>query len=159
MKRSTWLVALGIVSGILAICAGGAQGAPATTTAGWGLRGGFSDDPDQVFFGTHLDLSILAGDLGFRPNATLGFGDDLTLLAISPDLVYRYPVPDIGRLYAGGILTMQVVFMEAESEFEIGWHAVAGLELDEYPLFLEVAIGLDDAPDVKVGIGYTLLAR
>ena len=48
-----------------------------------GLRGGLSVDPDQFYIGGHLETSPLIDRLHFRPNLEVGFGDDLTLIAVN----------------------------------------------------------------------------
>lgn len=128
---------------------------------GWGVRGGYQIDPDQPFFGAHMDLGQFVENLHFIPNVTIGFGDDMTLLSISPDLSYWFPVEDIGSLYVGGLLALQWFKYDVDipgvddSDTEMGIHAIAGLVLKDNPIFFEANLGLDDTPDVKLGVGYT----
>jgi hypothetical protein len=164
MERST-LVRWGLILGIIvAVCAVAAPARAEFGYSGWGLRGGLSVDPDQIFVGGQVEFEFLE-HFFFWPNATVGFGDDITLFSINPDLAYTFPVEDIGSLYAGGLLAIQwfkfdepsnlpegVAFDDTDSE--IGIHAIAGLRLNT-PLFFEMNIGLDDAPDFKFAVGYT----
>jgi hypothetical protein len=128
---------------------------------GWGLRGGFSSGPDQVFFGGHLDLGEFAPGWHFIPNADLGVGDHETLFSINPDVTYHFPVKDIGALYAGGLFAIQwwhlndVPRYVDDTESKIGLHAIGGLILDQAPVMFELNVGLLDAPDIKLGVGYT----
>ena len=55
-----------------------------------GIRGGISVDPDQFYFGGHLETSPLIDRLYFRPNVEVGFGDDLTLIAANMEFVYKF---------------------------------------------------------------------
>lgn len=131
----------------------------------YGLRVGLSADPDQLVMGGHLALPIYERSLVFAPNVTLGFGDDLFLVALSPDLLYRLPAGDLGDVYFGGIFVLQFLNYDTggrgerryadDTDTELGVHAIAGLELSGGPIFIEAAIGIDDAPDVKGVVGYT----
>jgi hypothetical protein len=125
---------------------------------GWGVRGGLSVDPDQFFVGTHVNLGEFVENLRFMPNATVGFGDDMTLLSINPDVSYMFPVEDVGALYVGGALAIQWIDYDQkrkDTDTELGLHAIGGLELQNTPLFLELNIGLDDTPDLKAAVGFT----
>ena len=64
---------------------------------GVGGRVGASVDPDQLYFGAHFETTELADRLRFRPNVEVGVGDDLTLVALNFEFVYRLP-PDAPRL-------------------------------------------------------------
>ena len=62
-----------------------------------------SVDPDQFYFGGHVETSALVDRLHFRPNVEVGFGDDLTLITANMDFVYKFPTSRNGwGLYAGG---------------------------------------------------------
>lgn len=128
---------------------------------GWGVRGGFSISPDQIFFGAHLDLGEFAEGWHFIPNADIGFGDNQTVFTISPDVTYHFPVRDIGALYAGGLLALEWWHFDGyrhhvdDTEGKVGLHGIGGLLLDEVPVFFELNVGLLDAPDLKLAVGYT----
>ena len=64
--------------------------APAAAQDG-GVRGGISVDPDQFYFGGHLETSALVDRLHFRPNVEVGFGDDIMLIAANMEFVYKFP--------------------------------------------------------------------
>jgi len=125
---------------------------------GWGLRGGLSVDPDQVFVGAHIDFGEFVENLRFTPNITVGFGDNITLISINPDVAYNFPVEDIGDLYVGGLLAFQRFDFDSkylDAETEMGLHAIVGLDLDTVPVFFELNLGLDDTPDLKAAVGFT----
>jgi hypothetical protein len=42
---------------------------------GWGPRVGLTVNPDQVHFGAHADLGLIASHLRFQPSMELGFID------------------------------------------------------------------------------------
>ena len=66
-----------------------------------GVRGGLSIDPDQFYFGGHLETSPLVDRLYFRPNVEVGIGDDLTLIAANMEFVYKFTTRRAWNLYAG----------------------------------------------------------
>jgi hypothetical protein len=128
---------------------------------GWGLRGGLSVDPDQFFVGAQVDLGEFTENVHFKPNLTVGFGDDVMLLSINPDISYHFPVEDVGALYVGGILALQWIDYDQkgrDTDSELGLHAIGGLELQNSPIFLELNVGLDDTPDLKAAVGFTFPA-
>src|SRR4030042_3569449 len=57
---------------------------------GIGPRVGFTINPDQVHFGGHIDFGDLAGNLMMLPNVEVGIGDDVTTIAPSFELHYRF---------------------------------------------------------------------
>ena len=61
-------------------------------SGGAGVRGGVSGDPDQFYFGVHLDTGPLVEMLTFRPNVEIGLGDDLTTVAANFEFVYWIPI-------------------------------------------------------------------
>ncbi|MDM7914406.1 MAG: hypothetical protein ACE15D_15415 [Candidatus Eisenbacteria bacterium] len=128
---------------------------------GWGPQIGLSVDPDQFFFGAHFDLGEFAPNLRFQPNVDLGFGDDITLLAINPDVAYYFPVEGVGALYVGGLLALQWYKYDRPAPFddtdtELGLHLLGGLTLEPAtPVYFELKVGLDDTPDLKALAGYT----
>ncbi len=59
-----------------------------------GIRVGVSGDPDQFVFGGHIETSPLLDRLVFRPNAEIGVGSDLVLLAFNLEFAYKMPLDD-----------------------------------------------------------------
>jgi hypothetical protein len=53
-----------------------AVAAPAAAQWEPGVRAGVSADPDQFYFGGHVETRPLIDRLSFRPNVEVGFGDD-----------------------------------------------------------------------------------
>src|SRR5262245_50479787 len=69
---------------------------------GWGVRAGFSVNPDQVFGGVHFDLGEFAKDVRFRTSVELGFGDDVTLLQALAEVHYVFSKVQVWKPYVGG---------------------------------------------------------
>src|SRR4026209_2717405 len=75
---------------------------------GAGVRVGASADPNQFYFGGHLETGELAENLRFRPNIEVGVGDNLTLVALNFEFTYRLPPASLPssfsnwHLYVGG---------------------------------------------------------
>src|SRR5512140_3858228 len=57
---------------------------------GIGPRVGLTINPDQFHFGGHIDFGDLAGNLMMLPNRESGCGDNVTTIAPSFELDYRF---------------------------------------------------------------------
>jgi hypothetical protein len=130
---------------------------------GIGPRVGYTINPDQVHFGGHIDFGDLAGNLMMLPNLEVGFGDDLTTIAPTFELDYRFR-SDWGAWtpYLGG--GMGPVFYSAKhgggSSSKLGIYLQFGIGRGSSGsntghFFLEGKLGLADAPDGKVTVGWT----
>ncbi len=121
-----------------------------------GLRGGISIDPDQFYFGGHLETGPLVERLHFRPNVEVGFGDDLTLIGANMEFVYKFSANRGLNLYVGGGPALNVFMFDGadDSETEAGFNVLVGAETPR-GLFFEFKLGVIDSPDFKFGVGYT----
>jgi hypothetical protein len=120
-----------------------------------GIRGGISVDPDQFYFGGHLETSPLIDRLHFRPNVEVGVGDDLTLIAANMEFVYKFSTRRDWNLYAGGGPALNIYMVDdRDSETDAGVNVLVGVEQSK-GLFFEFKLGLIDSPDFKFGVGYT----
>ena len=120
-----------------------------------GIRGGISVDPDQFYFGAHLETSALVDRVHFRPNLEVGIGDDLTLIAANMEFVYKFSSSRPVNLYAGGGPALNIFMVDdLDSETEAGFNALVGVETSR-GLFFEFKLGMLDSPDFKFGVGYT----
>ena len=123
-----------------------------------GIRGGISVDPDQFYFGGHLETGPLVERLHFRPNVEVGFGDDLTLIAANMEFVYKFSRTRGLNLYAGGGPALNVFMFDGagdnDSETEAGFNVLVGAETPR-GLFFEFKLGLIDSPELKFAVGYT----
>lgn len=123
-----------------------------------GIRGGISIDPDQFYFGGHLETSPLVDRLYFRPNVEVGIGDDLTLISANMEFVYKFTRSRGLNLYAGGGPALNIFMVDSpgdnDAETEAGFNVLVGAETPK-GLFFEFKLGLIDSPDIKFGVGYT----
>lgn len=130
---------------------------------GWGPRAGVSDSPDQIVGGVHFDMGEFMRRVRFQPSFEIGFGDDARTAAGNFMVSYYFPVEGDFTPYAGGQLS--AVFFDFDdddgddgSDTEIGPAGVGGFEtrLDSGNRFLlEVQVGFQDLPDVKLMAGWT----
>jgi hypothetical protein len=126
---------------------------------GPGVRGGLSDDPDQLYVGGHLDLGLVTGSLRFRPNVEVGFGDNVTTVALNGEFVYRLGRGGgAWRPYLGGGPALNLYSFDGpgrdDSETEAGLNVLVGLA-NGSGLFFEAKLGLLDSPDLKLGVGFS----
>jgi hypothetical protein len=118
-----------------------------------GARVGVSSDPDQFYFGIDRETRPLVNLLHFRPNAEIGFGDDLTLVALNFEFVYRFTGDYPWKLYAGGGPALNIIDTDNDTRSEGGFNLLVGVS---HPsgLFVEIKAGMLDSPDFKFGVGY-----
>jgi hypothetical protein len=140
----SFLLALSVVSAVPAA----AQDA--------GVRAGISIDPDQFYFGGHIETGPLIDRLHFRPNVEIGFGDDIVLIGVNMEFVYKFPARRGWSLYAGGGPALNVYNFEDtdDSETDAGLNILIGAEQSSGLMF-EFKIGAIDSPDFKFGVGWT----
>ena len=119
-----------------------------------GVRAGMSVDPDQVYFGGHLETAALVDRLHFRPNVEVGFGNNLTLLTANMEFVYKFPTSGGWGLYAGGGPALNIYMVDDDSSSEAGVNFLVGVE-NRNGLFFEFKAGAIDSPDFKFGVGWT----
>ena len=122
---------------------------------GPGARAGVSVDPDQFYVGGHYETDELIERLYFRPNLEVGFGDDVTTVAVNIEAIYKYALRNHRdtRVYAGGGPAINFYDRDNESDAKGGLNLLGGIEFGK--VFFEVKGGLFDSPNLKVGIGYT----
>jgi hypothetical protein len=141
-----------VLSFFLAITALSAMPAQAQDA---GIRGGLSLDPDQFYFGGHIETSPLINRLHFRPNVEVGIGEDLMLIAANMEFVYKFPRRSGWGLYAGAGPALNIFMVDdADSVVDGGFNVLAGAE-NSRGLFFEFKVGAIDSPDFKFGVGYT----
>lgn len=130
--------------------------APAAAQIAPGLRGGVSVDPDQVYVGGHIETEPLVERLVFRPNAEIGFGDDVTLVAFNFEFLWKFPRRGSRwGFYAGGGPAINLYqFDGPDDDARAGFNFLGGLESSR-GLFFEFKVGVDDSPEFKFGVGYT----
>jgi hypothetical protein len=132
----------------------------------FGVGGGISQDPDQVFLQGLVDQRGLGttGRIGWRPNVQLGFGNDLTTLAGNVELVVWIPLPNPQwSTYVGAGPSLNILFRggeddgigENDSEVGGGASMLAGIE-HERGFFAEIRYGGGNAAGLKLSAGILL---
>jgi len=130
---------------------------------GMGPRIGFTVNPDQFHFGGHIDFGELTTNLMMVPNLEIGIGDNLTTVAPSFELDYRFRSDwGVWSPYLGG--SMGPIFYSARhgegSDTQFGLYIEGGIMKgfsgrNSGYFFIEAKLGLADAPDAKFTIGWT----
>lgn len=129
---------------------------------GIGPRVGMTFNPDQVHFGGHIDFGDMAPDLMMLANIEIGVGEDITTVAPSFELDYRFHSDwGVWTPYLGGGLGPIFYSWDhggsssdfaAYMQFGIG-KGSAGSQSGHF--FIEGKLGLIDAPDFKATVGWT----
>ena len=70
--------------------------------AQFGLRGGLSANPDQLYVGVHTETGPVFERFLFRPNLEVGFGNDVTVVALNGEFLYPFQLENGTRLHVGG---------------------------------------------------------
>jgi hypothetical protein len=121
---------------------------------GFGVRGGLSIEPDQVYFGGHYETAPIVDRVHFKPNIEIGFGEDFTLIALNFEGVYKFPDQGTWNAYAGGGPSLSISNFENDSDTGAGFNLLAGIET-ERGLGFEVKFGVADSPTVKFAVLYS----
>jgi hypothetical protein len=127
---------------------------------GPGVRGGVSIDPDQFYFGGHFETGELVDGIHFRPNVEAGLGNDLTLVNLNFEFVYKFPRRNGWGIYAGGGPGVNFYSFDRgpgndrDTESEAGLNFLIGVEQSS-GLFFEFKVGALDSPELKFGVGWT----
>lgn len=127
--------------------------APVAAQVSTGVRVGASSDPDQFYFGGHVETQPVAGALRFRPNAEIGVGNHVTTLAFNFELAYKFATRQPWRPYILGGPALIVYDTARNTSAHGGFNIGFGAE-HRGGLFGEIKIGAIDSPDFKVGIGF-----
>jgi hypothetical protein len=134
----------------------------APTYAQFGLRGGLSVDPDQLYFGVHTQTDrILFDQFQLRPNIEVGFGDNSTVVSLNGEIAYPFQLENRTRLYVGGGPSANIVSFNHPNDptrddtaVRAGLNFMFGIDFSEN-YFAELKVGAIDSPQVKIGFGYT----
>jgi hypothetical protein len=145
----TWARALPALAALLVLAA---AALPAEAQS-FGARAGASVDPDQFYFGGHLETPDLVENLRFRPNVEIGIGDDRTLIGLNFELAYHFRMQSQWHVYAGAGPALNIIDRESDTDAEGGFNILLGVE-HRRGLFFEIKVGTIDSPEFKIGIGY-----
>ena len=133
--------------------------APAAAQWQPGVRAGVSADPDQFFFGGHVESRPLMEHLTFRPNVEIGFGDDATLVAINIEFVYSIPIDQQRwRVYFGAGPAANIFSANDDTDAGGGFNLLVGAQ-HRGGLFTELKVGTVDSADLKFTVGYAFGRR
>ena len=158
LRRSILAVA------ILAILPAAAAAAAANSFTAFGPELGFSQTPDQVVFGGHLQWGDVAPQLDFVPGIDLGFGDNTTLVSLNGDFHYRIDTKTQWQPYVGGGVGIHFFSFDNvgpgvdKSVTRGGGHFIAGADVatkGRSRFFAELKIGFGDSPDMKAVAGWS----
>ena len=127
--------------------------APAAAQSSAGVRVGVSANPDQFYFGGHIETRPLVDDLHFRPNVELGVGDHATVIALNFELAYKFPTRQAWHPYVAAGPALLIVDTDRDTSSGGGFNIALGVE-HRGGLFGELKIGTVDSPNFKIGIGY-----
>lgn len=128
---------------------------PAEAQVAPGVQAGISLDPDQFYFGGHLETTPLIDRLRFRPSVDIGIGDDITVVSGNFDFTYTFPGAQLWNLYVGaGPSINWYDFDNGGSDTEGGFNFIIGAK-NRGRLFFELKVGMEGSPDLKFGVGYT----
>jgi hypothetical protein len=127
-----------------------------------GPRVGITFNPDQVHFGGHIDFGDLAPNLMMLVNLEIGFGNDLTTVAPTFEVDYRFHedwgvwTPYLG----GGLGPVFYSHDKGGSSSNLGAYIQGGIGKGSAGsqsghFFIEGKLGLSDAPDFKTTVGWT----
>ena len=128
-----------------------------------GIRGGVSADPDQVYFGAHVDISEIVDNFWFRPNVEAGVGNGGTLVGFNAEFVYLFTRSREWTPYFGGGPGLVIRSFrrgppgpapDRDTDVGPGFNFVGGIQRTK-GLLAEIKIGALDSPDFKLGIGWT----
>jgi hypothetical protein len=126
--------------------------APAHAQVSTGVRVGASANPDQFFFGGHVESKELVENVYFRPNVEVGIGNDLTVIALNFELAYKFPTKQPWRPYVVAGPALNIIDTSADTGAHGGFNIGLGVE-HRSGLFGEVKVGMIDSPDFKIGFG------
>lgn len=135
-------------------------GSAAAQNHGVGLRAGISADPEQVYFGAHVDLKEIAERFWFRPNAEFGFGDGVRLASLNGEFVYLISVksrewtPYVGGGPAMLIRSFRAGPNDRDTDVGPGFNFVGGVQ-QRKGFLAEIKVGAFDSPGFKLGVGWT----
>jgi len=126
---------------------------------GIGFQGGGSVDPEQGFFGTHVETGEILPNFRFRPGIDGGFGDGLTLATVNIEFLYYISLGRSGwSLYQGGGPAVVLLRFDEETSAHAGSFITFGFG-HESGFFTDFKLGYGNAPALKFAVGYTVRKR
>jgi hypothetical protein len=126
---------------------------PASAQVSAGVRVGASLDPDQFYFGGHVETPPLAENIYFRPNVEVGLGSSEKVVAFNFELAYKFPSQQAWHLYVAAGPALNIIDTNQDTSAQGGLTVGVGAEHRD-GLFVEVKAGAINSPRIKIGIGY-----
>ena len=161
-SRIRWIVILTAVVAASALPAYAQQQTSSSQQLGFGLRGGFSLNPDQLVVGGQFALGQRYGIIRIVPSVDVGFFDNVTTIMFNGDLIVNLKIEgsNIG-LYGGAGPT--IGYVDPEGTADGRWDAGMSLIVGTYVPFgrsrganLEARFGIWDIPDFKLMLVFLL---
>ena len=129
----------------------------------WGFWTGYTGDSDykQWFVGGQLEVADLLPRTTLTPNIEIGFGDNITILALNLDLFYDFTelATHDWSFYAGaGVALNHFNPQDSDANTQFGLNIAGGVGYmltSGNKLFGELRFGLEDSPDFKLALGFT----
>jgi len=134
----------------------------------YGPQIGFSQGPDQIVIGGHLQWGDVAPQLDFVPGIDLGFGDNVSLVSLNGDFHYRIDTNTQWQPYVGGGVGIHFASFDNAgpgqdgSSTDAGGHFIAGADVatkGRSRFFAELKLGFGDSPDFKALAGWSFKSR
>ena len=126
---------------------------PARAQVSAGVRVGASLDPDQFYFGGHIETEPLAEHIHFRPNVEVGIGSNAKVVAINFELAYKFSAQKAWLPYAIAGPALNIINTNSNTSAQGGLNVGFGVEHPD-GLFVEAKVGAINSPSFKIGIGY-----
>lgn len=164
MMRSTLILMMAAIMPLLLWGTAVAYPGPGHGAVGWGPRLGLTVNPDQVHFGMHMNFGGFSPGVRFVPNFELGFGDNETLGALNFEANYVFNssrsqwAPYLGGGVGANFIGPENGGLRDRSDTEVGMNVVGGIERgisSTTSFFAEAKLGLIQAPDLKLTLGWT----
>jgi hypothetical protein len=122
----------------------------------WGPRVAYrlgEDDFDQIVIGAHADMGDVATNTRFKPNIEIGFGSDITAIALNPELHYVFRDDPLGTatfFYMGGGIGLHIF----KYDFDDAVEDALGVDVDESETDLKINLAAGVETETSSGIGY-----
>lgn len=125
---------------------------------GFGVRGGYSSNPDQLVFGAQAMFGQFLKVTRFVPSFDFGTGDDITTYAFNGDFRLTLKIPN-SSLTLYGEAGPTLIYWDTDkggSDTEVGGTLTGGIA---FPMGgtgqynLEARFGIGDVPDFKIMLG------
>ncbi len=128
-----------------------------TAPAALGVRGGLGSNPDQVVAGVQSIFGQTLSAARFGASVDLGFGDNLTTIALNGDLqvpFFTFPNSTVSLYGAAGPTIILYDPKFGDSKTKLGLTLTLGAMFGPGKHYnLESRFGLGDAPDFRILVG------